>query len=108
MNELVTNTDKEPHVHLKAMAPQVKYFVEVTYRDKTTAEVLFGYLNNIFWNDYNLRYRNDKDGQTEMYILRGHPTNTDVTKPDDFKYLLTVHVFSCYCEALNENTEPPF
>jgi len=107
MSELVVNTDKEPHVHLKAMAPQVKYFVESVYRDKTTAEVLFGYLNKVFWDDYTLKFKHDKDGQTEMYILRGHPTNTDIASPD-IKYLLTVHVFSCYCEPLNENTEPPF
>jgi hypothetical protein len=103
MSELVTNTDKEPHVHIKASAPKVKYFVEQTYRDKTASEVLFGYLNKIFWKEYTIRYRHDKDGDSEMYILRGHPV------PDNnIIYLLTVHFFTCYCEPLNENTDPPF
>lgn len=44
-------------------------------------------------------YSNDLDGNTEYIVFRGYTT-------DD--YLLTIHSFSCYCEPLNENQEPPF
>lgn len=44
-------------------------------------------------------YSRDFDGNTEYIIFTG-------TTKDDFR--LTIHSFSCYCEPLNENQEPPF
>lgn len=44
-------------------------------------------------------YSRDTNGNTEYLILTGNTV-------DDLR--LTIHSFSCYCEPLNENQEPPF
>jgi hypothetical protein len=53
------------------------------------------------------RYRQDytyyKDGETEYIKFHAH-----LFDEADNTFTLTVHVFSCYCEPLNVNTEPPF
>lgn len=48
---------------------------------------------------YTQSYSKDVNGNTEYIVLTG-------TNPDGFR--LTIHSFSCYCEPLNENQQPPF
>lgn len=52
---------------------------------------------------YRLDYSFDKDGATEYFKY-----HAQVYDEHNDYYTLTVHVFSCYCEPLNENKEPPF
>lgn len=51
------------------------------------------------WSSYLQEYSNDSDGDTIYYKFNG-------IMVDGLR--LTAHVFSCYCEPLNENQEPPF
>lgn len=100
--ELKTNFDKEPHVHVRVDAPKVKFKNQLqVLEDVKPREVMKGWIERFDWHYYTERYSHDLDGDTEYLKLQGKPI-------DDVDYLLTVHVFSCYCEPLNENQDPPF
>lgn len=51
------------------------------------------------WSSFNEEYTQDFDGNTEYYKFNGILSDGQ---------RLTAKVFSCYCEPLNENQEPPF
>lgn len=103
MSELAANTNLHPHTHVKAMAPKVNFYEDRTFTTDPK-DTLDEWLKRIFWQDYTIRYKHFTDGDTDSYIIRGHPIITD----DGIPYLLTIHVFTCYCEPLNDNEQPPF
>jgi len=99
-------TAKRPHVHVIQIVkkPKTKYVDEQHfsyYLPRLSIENLLDeLLQHYQFVEYNKSYAFYKDGATEYIRLEG------TLLEDHLK--LTMDVFSCYCEPLNENQEPPF
>jgi hypothetical protein len=100
------NTTVKPHVHARW---SVKDNVNGELRDEqmltgkgpfSIENILDGITKLYAFTEYDKSYAFYKDGNTEYLRFEG------TTVEDNLK--LTCDVFSCYCEPLNENQEPPF
>lgn len=97
-----------PHIHwiLQIKAPDL--VVEESrqtmhyYKDASIENITNDLTKNFEFVEYEKHYALYKDGATEYVRLEGTCHSAD----ELFK--VTCDVFTCYCEPLNENTEPPF
>lgn len=107
MKERVTNLSKHPHIHYVMLITDT-ILNETEEKRKTlrksstmSIESITTSLTDIFrFTEYNKSYSYYKDGNTEYVRFEGSLM--------DQKLKLTLDVFTCYCEPLNENQEPPF
>jgi hypothetical protein len=99
---LKTRLDARPHTHIRT---EIKYMNgKIIHEDKlvhsyTAPVAAMTVISSSDYDKYELKYSRDKDGGTEYFLINAVLT-------DEFR--LTAHVFSCYCEPLNEDETPPF
>lgn len=105
LKELVTNMSKTPHVHARWEIKDLK-FNEKVNNHKTYSmgsfsieSVLEKFKSDWTFVEYNQNYACYKNDGTEY--IRFEATLAD-------GYTVTADVFSCYCEPLNEDQDPPF
>ena len=105
------NLKVKPHGHyrmtiidpvLKQEGVEFEETISKTFKlDSFSIENCTDMLTSTFqFTEYVKNYAYYKDGNTEYIRFEGTVADTGLQ--------LTIDVFSCYCEPLNENQEPPF
>lgn len=104
--ELTVNKNKKPHGHWKMAIKDLEtgdvehqvggFRSDVISLDEATDQLTYIYQ----FTEYNKSYAFYKDGATEYLRFEGTVAG--------LRLRLTIDVFTCYCEPLNENQEPPF
>lgn len=108
MPELKVNRNKAPHVHvIRKMKDLVtghedENHTTLSSRHRTFSieTTLDDMIRSFQFTEYVKNYSFYKDGATEYIRFEGTLLG--------YQLKLTMDVFTCYCQPLNENQEPPF
>lgn len=105
VTSLQTNTTNKPHMHarwtIKDGGTALEEIVK-TYKTSDSPTIvgkLDEFKSKFVFIEYDESYARDKEGNTEYVRF-------EATIQGDFQ--LQLDLFTCYCEPLNENQEPPF
>lgn len=114
MNQKELATKGTKHTHSRILLKSWDYTktiheAKASHGDSPPAEVLWSFIeefNKVYkTTKAQTNYSLDEEGNTEYYK---YAATARSAADYNVNYRLTVHVFSCYCEPLNENKEPPF